>query len=115
MRWPEERRETRPERRRVGARAVQLAVARVDGEADMSGCGRTCPVAAGTNLLGFAREFWGRNLYIEVEGARSVQMGCGFRPHDRDPTTESMEGKFAGFWASLEGVWGCKQKRLNPI
>ena len=32
-----------------------------------------------------------RDLFIEVEGARRVQMRCGFRPRDRDRTTEMME------------------------
>ena len=58
---------------------------------DASDGGRAWPVARGGVDLGFAREFRGRDLYIVVEGATSVQMGCGFHPHDRDPTTESME------------------------
>ena len=31
-------------------------------------------------------------------------MGSGFRPHDRDRTTKSMEGVWMGYWATLEGV-----------
>ena len=44
-------------------------------------------------------------------------MRCGFRPHDRDRTTESMEGRLDGFWATLEGVLGCTQKRFygSPV
>ena len=37
-------------------------------------------------------------------------MRSGFRPHDRDRTTESMDGELDGFWATLEGVLGCKEK-----
>ena len=33
-----------------------------------------------------------RDLYIEVGGVRRLQMRCGFRPRDRDRTTERMEG-----------------------
>ena len=39
--------------------------------------------------LGFREEGEGDFLgvlYIEVEGARSVQMRCGFRPRNRDRT-----------------------------
>ena len=31
-------------------------------------------------------------------------MGCGFRPHDRDRTTESMEGSLLGFGPLWKGV-----------
>ena len=31
-------------------------------------------------------------------------MGCGFRPHDRDRTTESMEGVWMGFGPLWRGV-----------
>ena len=36
-------------------------------------------------------EFRGGGLFIEVEGARKLQMRCGLRPRDRDRTTEMME------------------------
>ena len=32
------------------------------------------------------------DLFIGIEGARRVQMRCGFRLRDRDRTTERMEG-----------------------
>ena len=60
--------------------------------ADASGPIRTCPAARRGVRLGFRPEFRGRDLFIGVEGARSVQMRCSFHPHDRDRTTESMEG-----------------------
>ena len=37
------------------------------------------------------REFRRGVVYIGIEGARRVQMRCGFRPRDRDRTTEMME------------------------
>ena len=37
-------------------------------------------------------------------------MGCGFRPHDRDRTTESMEGVWMGYWAALEGCWAATKE-----
>ena len=39
-------------------------------------------------------------------------MGCGFRPRDRDRTTESMEGFWMGYWATLEGYWAATQRGL---
>ena len=38
-------------------------------------------------------------------------MRSGFRPRDRDRTTKSMEG----FWATLEGVLGCKEKEAFAV
>ena len=38
-------------------------------------------------------------------------MRSGFRPHDRDRTTESMEGSLDEFWATLEGCWAAREKR----
>ena len=35
---------------------------------------------------------FGGEAYLYIEGARRLQMECGFRPHDHDRTTESMEG-----------------------
>ena len=32
-----------------------------------------------------------RGLFIEVEGARKLQMRCSFQPRDRDRMTEMME------------------------
>ena len=40
-------------------------------------------------------------------------MRCGIRPHDRDQTTESMEGGLDGFWATLEGVLGCTKEGVS--
>ena len=37
-------------------------------------------------------------------------MGCGFRPHDRDRMTESMEGSLLGFGPLWKGV-GLQDKR----
>ena len=37
-------------------------------------------------------------------------MECGFRPHDRDPMTESMEGVRMGYWATLEGCWAAHKR-----
>ena len=39
-------------------------------------------------------------------------MECGFRPHDRDRTTESMEGVWMGYWATLEGCWAAHKRGL---
>ena len=66
-------------RERVGAEAA----------VDASGAVRTCPVAAGMIFLGFGEEGpmdFGGGLFIDIEGARSIQMRCGFRPRDRDRT-----------------------------
>ena len=59
----------------------------------LAGDGRVRP-ARGV-FLGFRGgdpRFGMRGLYIGIEGARRVQMRCGFRPRDRDRTTEMMEG-----------------------
>ena len=40
-------------------------------------------------------------------------MRSGFRPRDRDRTTESMEGSLLGFWATLEGCWDAKRKGVS--
>ena len=37
-------------------------------------------------------------------------MRHGFRPHDRDRTTESMEGVRMGYWADLEGCWAAHKR-----
>ena len=37
-------------------------------------------------------------------------MRSGFRPHDRDRTTESMEGVWMGYWATLEGCWAAHKR-----
>ena len=37
-------------------------------------------------------------------------MGSGFRPHDHDPTTESMEGIWMGSWAVVKRVWAAKRE-----
>ena len=37
-------------------------------------------------------------------------MGCCFRPHDHDRTTESMEGVWVGYWATLEGCWAAHKR-----
>ena len=39
-------------------------------------------------------------------------MGCGFRPHDRDRTTKSMEGVWMGSLAVLEGCWAAHKRGL---
>ena len=39
-------------------------------------------------------------------------MRHGFRPHDRDRTTESMEGVWMGYWATLEGCWAAHERGL---
>ena len=36
-------------------------------------------------------EISGERAYLYILGARSVQMRCSFRPHNRDPTAENME------------------------
>ena len=46
----------------------------------------------------------GGGLVLYVEGARRVQMRSGFRPRDRDRTTESMEGSWMGFGPLWKGV-----------
>ena len=37
-------------------------------------------------------------------------MRCGFRPHDRDRTTESMEGVWVGSWAVVKRGWAAKRE-----
>ena len=37
-------------------------------------------------------------------------MRCGFRPHDRDPTTESMEVVWMGSWAVVKRGWAAKRE-----
>ena len=61
-------------------------------ERTLSGAGRTRPSAAEEGDL-FFLGFRGageirkrRGVYIGIEGARRVQMRCGFRPRDRDRT-----------------------------
>ena len=39
-------------------------------------------------------------------------MGCGFRPHDRDRTAESMEGVWMGYWAVMKGCWAAHKRGL---
>ena len=39
-------------------------------------------------------------------------MRCGFRPHDRDRTTESMEGSLLGFGPLWKGCWAAKREGL---
>ena len=39
-------------------------------------------------------------------------MRCGFHPHDRDRTTEIMEGVWMGYWATLEGCWAAHKRGL---
>ena len=41
-------------------------------------------------------------------------MGCGSRPHDRDRTTESMEG-FGWVLGHFGGVLGCNTKRAITV
>ena len=38
-------------------------------------------------------------------------MEYGFRPRDRDLTTEDMEGVWKGYWAVLEGCWAATHTR----
>ena len=40
-------------------------------------------------------------------------MRCGFRPHDRDRTTESMEGVWMGYWETLKGCWAANKRGLT--
>ena len=37
-------------------------------------------------------------------------MGSGFRPHDRDRTTESMEGVLMGSWTMVKRGWAAKRE-----
>ena len=37
-------------------------------------------------------------------------MRNGFRQRNRDRMTESMEGVWMGYWATLEGCWAAKKK-----
>ena len=40
-------------------------------------------------------------------------MECGFRPHDRDRTTESMEGGLDGLMGCGEEGLGCKERGVS--
>ena len=40
-------------------------------------------------------------------------MRSGFRPHDRDRTTESMEGVWMGYWSTLEGCWAAHKEAFT--
>ena len=40
-------------------------------------------------------------------------MGCGFRPHDYDPTTEIMEGVWMGSRAVVKRGWATKREGLR--
>ena len=44
-------------------------------------------------------------------------MRSGFLPHDRDRTTEGMEGVWMGYWATLEGCWAAHKRGLygSPV
>ena len=44
-------------------------------------------------------------------------MECGFRPHDRDRTNESMDGGWMGYWATLEWCWAAHKRGLygSPV
>ena len=44
-------------------------------------------------------------------------MECGFLPHDRDRTAESMKGVWMGYWATLEGCWAAHKRGLygSPV
>ena len=37
-------------------------------------------------------------------------MRCGFHPHDRDRTTDSMEGSLLGFGAVWRGFWAANKR-----
>ena len=37
-------------------------------------------------------------------------MGSGFRPHEHDRTTESMEGVWMGSWAEVKRGWAAKRE-----
>ena len=79
--------------RRRGRRGVPRGGAGMAG-GSVSGAGGQCPAARmerGYGLEEGIREFREGGVYIGIEGARNVQMRCGFRPHDRDQTTEMME------------------------
>ena len=39
-------------------------------------------------------------------------MRSGFRPRDRDQTTESMQVVWMGYWATLEGCWAAHKRGL---
>ena len=40
-------------------------------------------------------------------------MRCGFRPHDHDLMTESMEGLWMGSWAVVKGCWAAKRRGFS--
>ena len=44
-------------------------------------------------------------------------MEYGFWPRDRDRMTESMEGVWMGYWATLEGCWAVHKRGLygSPV
>ena len=42
-------------------------------------------------------------------------MRCGFRPHDRDPTTECMEGVWMGSWAMVKRGWAAKREGFQAM
>ena len=48
------------------------------------------PAAERGKMLGFHPGFEKGCTYLYLEGGRSVQMRCSFRPHDRDPSAEDM-------------------------
>ena len=41
-------------------------------------------------------------------------MGCGFRPHDHGPTTESMEGVWMGSRVVVKRGWAAKREGFRP-
>ena len=71
---------------------------------------RTCPSvvlvsgARGEGETRVSSGFRGRDLYIEVEGARKLQMRYGFRPRGRDRTLYMMERVLVGFGPTWRGV-----------
>ena len=77
------------------------------GGVDASAGGQTCPAArreVRSRVSGKDPKTKKKDLFIEVEGARRVQMRCGFRPRDRDRTTEGMERVWMGFGPLSWGV-----------
>ena len=40
-------------------------------------------------------------------------MRSGFRPHDHDRTTESMEGVWMGSWAVVKRSWAAKREGFS--
>ena len=41
-------------------------------------------------------------------------MRCGFRPHDRDRTPESMERVWMGSWDVVKRGWAAKRRGIGP-